>query len=246
MNRHILVALAATLTTGCHSSGILGDSGTVRFSFVGTDPGAADTAPVAANSTLRVLLQHPSGGIVDANTFTNLSLQANVTGSGDPPQVVPTGIAEYGVFFATPGSYQLQAMQGSTVLDTAEMTVVAPDALGFVNQVDVVTDEGGGKSCVSTKQVAPSSVTLASNQTATVFLVPRSGSMGLLGLPELTASATNASLDTSPSSYATSELNLDVAPTQPGSPVTVTSTDLLNNLTATVTIPTTGSTASCP
>jgi hypothetical protein len=247
MKRCILAALAATLTTGCHSSGVLGENGLVRFSFVGTEPGASDTAPVAANSTLRVLLQHPSGGLgIDANTFTDLSLQARDTEGGDPPAVFPTGVAEYGVFFNRAGSYQLQAMQGSTVVDSVGLTARDADALAFVSSVEVTTDVSGGKICSSTKAVAPSSVTLGSNQKATLFLVPRSGSTGLLGLPELTATATNATLDTDPSSYATSALDLHVAPTQPGSPITITATDILNDLTVTVTIPTIDSAASCP
>jgi hypothetical protein len=217
--------------TGCHSSGVNGDKGVVRFSFVGNDQGVSDTAPVALNSTLRVVLQRPSSSGVDANTFTQLSL-VGVGQSGAPsPQVIPSGIAEYSVFFTAEGAYQLQALQGTTVLDTVEVTVQKPDALAFASSVSVL---------------ALSGLSLAENQTATLTLRPMRGGAGLQGLPSLTADATHAALDATPSSYGQDELSVDVRPNDFGQSVTLTATDLLNQLTATATLATHTGKAACP
>jgi hypothetical protein len=234
--------------TGCHSSGVNGDKGVVRFSFVGNDQGVSDTAPVALNSTLRVVLQRPSSSGVDANTFTQLSL-VGVGQSGAPsPQVIPSGIAEYSVFFTAEGAYQLQALQGTTVLDTVEVTVQKPDALAFASSVSVLTSgtKADGTGCSGVQSVALSGLSLAENQTATLTLRPMRGGAGLQGLPSLTADATHAALDATPSSYGQDELSVDVRPNDFGQSVTLTATDLLNQLTATATLATHTGKAACP
>ncbi len=249
MNRLLVsFALGVMLTVGaCSSSGVNGDKGLVRFSFVGQSREAQDNAPVATNTTLRVLLQHPQQLTgTDNNTFTELKLVVKAIQGGSDAEVIPTGIAEYGVFFSKSGQYQLQAMQGDTLLDTAELQVKDPDSLIFDTTVDVATQ---GDNCVSVANgVVLNGLTLAANQTATVYLIPRAGNVALQGLPELTVSGTNSNLDTIASSYAITELNLSVVPTQPGQSIDLTSTDVLNNLNAKVTIATQSGkvSVSCP
>ena len=242
MSRLVLVAALAlaAVSTAC-SSGALGDNGAVRFSFVGSYANSADAStPVATHTTLRVLLQHPqsAGVTADGATFVQLSLTAKALSGGSEPSVFPTGFAEYGVYFDKAGSYQLTAKQGDKELDHLTLTVKDPDALVFDPSVSVITNTSGTNGCSDSATVPLAQLDLAENQSARLVVVPELKGAPMMGLPALVADGPNASFATVASSYALTPLTLWVTPTQPGSDIALTATDLGNNLTAKATLKT--------
>ena len=243
--RIALAALSGIVLPACNiSSGILGEHGTVRFSFVGRSPEAEDNAPVATNSTLRVLLQHPQDHkivTVDGTTFADLTLKVRTT-SGPSPQAVPLGIAEYAVFFPSAGQYELVAMKGQAELDTASIEAKHPDSIKFTETATVSTS---AEKCSGVARVPLRNLTLANNQSATLNLVPWAGLTALHGLPELVLTTTNAKTDTVASSYAISDLNFNIQAERSGDSFSVRATDVLNNLSTNTTIATTATSAPC-
>ncbi len=232
----VVVSVALALfSVACTSSGEIGDNGLVRFSFVGDYANPVDAStPVAVHTTLRVQLQHPSA-VVDQGTYVQLHLTGKAISGSTDPEVFPTGIAEYGVYFSEAGTYELIAMNGNTAVDQIELTAKDPTALVFDSDAIVITN---GDKCGDSSTVSLGDVDLAENQMAQLTLVPEVDGTPMMGLPALVAGGEDATFDSVASSYALTPLTLDVTPTSFGQDVTVTATDLGNNLTAKATLKT--------
>jgi hypothetical protein len=229
-----LLALAA-LAAAC-SDGAAGDKGLVRFSLVGDYVETDGFADVATNSTLRIVLQHPQQLDLptDNATYTRLSLRAEGLAGAPAPDVFPTGIAEFGVYFARAGRYRLVATDAGVDLDSITATVVDPDALTFSEEVTVSTNLEG---CSRSDRLALAVAEVAPNQAAFLSVVPRAKGRPLIGLPMLTADAVGGHLTTVPSSYSLALLGLTVVPRPNVSSVELTVRDLGNGLVATHTLP---------
>lgn len=176
---------AAMAAWACGSDGQVGDRGLVRFSLL---VDFAETegleGPVAAGSTLLVALQHPDPLADEPPTYTELTLETT-TDSGDDPVVYPVGVAQYGVFFPSEGTYHLVARRDGRDLDRVRVVAVDPDQLDFASNVDVRAS--GRDGCSRSRTCAPRSIDLAHNETAELSVVPRAKGKPLVGMLQLTA-----------------------------------------------------------
>lgn len=227
-----LLALSVLAAAAC-SDGAAGDKGLVRFSLVG-DYVESDgfEADVATKSTLRIVLQHPKAADLpfDANTYTKLSMRAEAVGGGAAPEVFPTGVAEFGVYFESAGKYRLIATDDGEDLDSIAVRAVEPDALTFSEEVVVTSDL---EACVQSESITIDVLDLAPNQAAFLSVVPRAKGRPLIGLPMLVADAVGGELSTTPSSYSVALLGLTVVPRPTATSVELTVRDLGNGLEAT-------------
>lgn len=188
-----ICALAALLLAGCGlvSDGGAGERGLVRFSLVLDYAASTDfSSPVAVDRTVFVALQHPKEGLLDDETFTELTLRVEGPDGDDVESVFPLGFAQYGVVLGEEGRYRLLALQANgEILDSTELVAEPIDRIDVDKTVRVTTSfDDGMDRCTSLQEMSLDNVVLHANQTVEMFLVPRSkNDEPMLGLLALTA-----------------------------------------------------------
>lgn len=193
MHPRLSSALAALLVSGCGliSDGGAGERGLVRFSLVLDYAASADfSSPIAVNRTVLVALQHPKEGLLDDETFTELTLRVEGPDGKEVESVFPLGFAQYGVVLEEAGRHQLLAVAKSgEVVDSVQIRAEEIDEISVDETVRVTTTfDDGTDHCTSLDEMSLDNVVLHRNQTVEMFLVPRSKTAEpLLGLLALTA-----------------------------------------------------------
>jgi hypothetical protein len=246
--------VAAMWLVGC-SSGQVGQTGKVRFSLVDNYPDTPDfTSHVATGAGLLLQLEFVSAGLETVNPGLALQVQDGSTpsttaGNSAKATVLPLGFAQYAVSISTAGSYTIVATQGTTALDFVPITVADVGSLRWHNEAILTTTSGSGsstKTCSTTPAV--SDVTLKSNDTLTIDVVPQdSKGNPLLGLLQLTAMATGpVSLSGALLGQGATPNQLTVDPSGTlGSTAQITVSDSVSGKTLSLTLPTSSSTDSC-